>query len=127
VSKSQFAKIINVHRSRISHHIADGKIDGAAIVGTGRKSLIDVDVAIRQLQLRLDDNQMCGLNGLSTNLSPPKPPVPTISVSELAERVEEALEGYAAGLKRERLGVSIDILRAEFARVQDCVALASCG
>ena len=73
--KSAFAAQCGVHRSRVSHWIRDKKLDGAAIVGVGRSAMIDAVEAGRQLRLRLDSDQMCGLNGLNTNLSGKPRPV----------------------------------------------------
>jgi hypothetical protein len=54
LTKSQFAASCGVHRSRVSHWISDKKLDGDAIIGAGRKALINVEVALRQLRERLD-------------------------------------------------------------------------
>jgi hypothetical protein len=67
--KIDFAAQCGVHRSRVSHWIRDRKISGAAIVGTGRKALIDSDIALRQLRERLDVDGLCR-TGLNTNLYP---------------------------------------------------------
>ncbi len=72
-TKSAFAKMINVSRGRISHYIRDKQLDGPAIVGQGHRARIDVEVALKQLRLRLDSTQMAGLNGLSTRLYPAAP------------------------------------------------------
>ena len=66
--KGAFAKMINVTPGRVSQYIKARQIDGAAIVGTGRAAMLDPAVAIKQLQLRLDDTQMATMNGLNTKL-----------------------------------------------------------
>jgi hypothetical protein len=68
VSKSQFAKICGVDKSRVSHWLADGKLEADALVGSGRRAMIDVEKARAQLRRNLDSTQMNGLNGLSTDL-----------------------------------------------------------
>ena len=63
VSKSQFAAMIGVSRGRVSQWLRAGKIDGAALIGEGRAARIDVDLARRQLDARLDLGQRLGANG----------------------------------------------------------------
>ena len=67
--KSEFAKLCNVTRGRVTQWITQRLIDGAAIVGSDRRALIDVDLACAQLQKRLVADERYGLNGLSTNIS----------------------------------------------------------
>jgi hypothetical protein len=54
VSKSAFAGIAGVSKPRVSQWIADGKINGDAIVGHGHRARIRVAVAQEQLGLRLN-------------------------------------------------------------------------
>jgi len=79
--KVDFAALTGTHRSRVSHWLAEKKIDGAAIVGTGRKAMIDVDVALRQLRERLDVDGLVR-TGLNTNLypAPAKPKAPVVDL-----------------------------------------------
>ena len=63
VSKSEAAAAIGVSPSRLSHWLSEGKIDGAAVVGSGRGALIDVDLARAQLDARLHLGQRLGANG----------------------------------------------------------------
>jgi hypothetical protein len=67
--KIDFAAHCNVHRSRVSHWIRDGHISGPAIVGSGRKAMIDADIALRQLRERLDVDGLVR-TGLNTRLYP---------------------------------------------------------
>jgi hypothetical protein len=60
--------MINVSNGRVSQWLTAGQIDGAAIVGTGQRALLDADLALAQLNLRLNTEQRYGVNGLSTNL-----------------------------------------------------------
>jgi hypothetical protein len=69
VRKSEFAEMRGVSPGRVSQWIAAGQIDGAAIVGSGQRGLINVDLACAQLQERLATDERYGLNGLSTNIS----------------------------------------------------------
>ena len=70
MSKSDFATLCNVDKSRISHWIKDGRISGAALSGTGRTARIVVDVAQAQLKARLDPYQMLATgNGAKTTLT----------------------------------------------------------
>jgi hypothetical protein len=63
VSKSEFAVIAGVGRVRVSQYLAERKIYGDAIVGTGRKARIRVGVALEQLRRNLDVVQHLGANG----------------------------------------------------------------
>jgi hypothetical protein len=54
VSKSEFASIAGVSKPRVSQWIADGKINGDALVGHGHRARIRVSVAQAQLGLRLN-------------------------------------------------------------------------
>jgi hypothetical protein len=54
VSKSEFASIAGVSKPRVSQWIADGKINGDALVGHGHRARIRVVVAQAQLGLRLN-------------------------------------------------------------------------
>ena len=49
LSKADFARQVGVTRSRVSQWIAEGKLDGAALVIVGQSARIDADVARRQL------------------------------------------------------------------------------
>jgi hypothetical protein len=71
VTKSDFALLTKVTRSRVSQWIREKKIGPEAIVGEGRGAKINVRIALEQLRVRLDPNQRFGLNGLSTKLSDP--------------------------------------------------------
>lgn len=106
LGKGQFAILIDVSAGRVSQYIAEGKIDGDALVGTGRNQRIHVETAKAQLRKRLDVTQMTG-NGLDTkikaamvaaapaaDLSPASPP--QVSSPPLADTLEEQI-------KRERL------------------------
>ena len=66
--KSEFARACNVSRTRFSQWVKAKQIDGNAIVGTGRDMRINADLAVDQLNLRLDTDQRYGLKGLSTKL-----------------------------------------------------------
>lgn len=63
VSKSQFAAIAGVTKPRVSQWLAEGKISGAAIVGSGHRARINVAVAQEQLRKNLDPVQWLGANG----------------------------------------------------------------
>ncbi len=63
VTKSEFAELIGVSRGRVSQMLAARQIDGDAIVGEGRSARINVEVARRQLDARLDLGQRLGANG----------------------------------------------------------------
>ena len=48
LSKREFAESVGVSPSRLSHWLRDGKIDGAAVVGSGYSARINADLARRQ-------------------------------------------------------------------------------
>ncbi|WP_299482050.1 hypothetical protein [uncultured Roseibium sp.] len=73
VTKGEFAKFINVSPGRVSQYIAEGKIYGDALVGTGRGSKINRPIAQEQLRQALNIGQMFG-NGLETRLTDPAQP-----------------------------------------------------
>jgi hypothetical protein len=68
VRKSEFAKMRDVSNGRVSQWLTECKIDGAAVVGTGQRAMLDADVAREQLKWRLSTDERFGLNGLWTNL-----------------------------------------------------------
>lgn len=67
ISKSEFAELLNVSIGRVCQYIAEGKLDGAALVGEGRGQRIHVEHAKAQLRARLNAAQMRG-NGKTTRL-----------------------------------------------------------
>ncbi|MBS8259739.1 hypothetical protein DYI23_05860 [Roseibium polysiphoniae] len=73
VSKSEFARRINVSAARVSQYISENKISPAAMVGTGRAAKIRLEVACRDLNHVLDISQRIG-NGLETQLDLPAKP-----------------------------------------------------
>jgi hypothetical protein len=71
VSEMEFAELVGVGPSCVSQWIARGKISGDALVGSGNRSRIRVDVAREQLQKNLDISQHLGANG-KARLGPQK-------------------------------------------------------
>lgn len=70
MSKSEFATHLGVVPSRVTAMIASGIIGADALVGTGRKARIDVDLALEQIKRRRNVGQALG-NGLTTRLTVP--------------------------------------------------------
>jgi hypothetical protein len=87
VRKSEFAEMRGVSPGRVSQWIAAGQIDGAAIVGSGQRALINVELACAQLQERLAVDERFGLNSLSTNLEASAPPAPLAAQVRVIRRV----------------------------------------
>jgi hypothetical protein len=63
VSKAEFAELMGVTRQRVSQWLGARQIDGAALIGEGRGARINVELARRQLDARLDLGQRLGANG----------------------------------------------------------------
>lgn len=61
-TKKAFAADLGVTPGRLSQYLAAGQIHGSAIVGTGHRARIDVDVAKGQLRRNLDCSQSTGQN-----------------------------------------------------------------
>ncbi len=57
VSKARFAALEGVGKSAVSNWIAEGKLNGDALVGAGRGAMINVAVARQQLGRSLDPSQ----------------------------------------------------------------------
>jgi hypothetical protein len=98
ISKSQFARAVNVGKSRVTAYLKTGLVDGDAIVGEGRHAKIDLEKARAQLRERLSVNHRFGLQGLDTRLDDP-PPAPDdddvwidvdIATAQLRERLTDA-------------------------------------
>jgi hypothetical protein len=106
VGKAEFAECVGVSPSRVSQYIAEGKISGDALVGSGRAARIRFEIAVAQLRERLDPSQMAG-NGRNTRLGE----TPVVISSATAARLEAAI---AARFDRARDEV-LRLLRANFA------------
>ncbi|MEP0233446.1 MAG: hypothetical protein ABJD99_07890, partial [Roseibium sp.] len=107
VSKSEFARRINVSAARVSQYISENKISPAAMVGTGRAAKIRLEVACRDLNHVLDISQRIG-NGLETQLDlPAKPSAAQESQPETARHAQQSALPDAnspeAQIKQERL------------------------
>ena len=63
MTKGQFAALAGVSQARVSQYLADGKISGEAIVGSGHRARIRVAMALEQLGRTLDPSQHLGANG----------------------------------------------------------------
>jgi hypothetical protein len=63
ITKSAFAAMVGVSAPRVSEWLAEKKIFGDALVGTGCRARINVAVAREQLRKNLDPRQHLGMNG----------------------------------------------------------------
>ncbi|SHO65827.1 hypothetical protein SAMN02745172_02474 [Pseudoxanthobacter soli DSM 19599] len=101
VSKGEFARLSNVSPGRVSQWISEGKLSGAALVGSGRTARINVAEARRQLRQKLDISQRLG-NGLDTDLGADSPADPAPATGgEAASRAKPP--GIDYEIKREKL------------------------
>jgi DNA-binding transcriptional MerR regulator len=90
VKKSKFAQMCNVSAGRVSQWIAEGIIGPEALVGEGQRALVDVTLAFRHLQERLDPSQRFSLNGLNTRLNGEASPSEADLDEEWLQRREHA-------------------------------------
>ena len=126
VSKSEFAALIEVHPSRVSQYISEGKISGEAIEGKGRHARIRVEIAKEQLRQLLDIDQRIGANAKArlddaAPRGPLEPAPPTIDDKLKRERLEqlELANERAREDRAARAGVYVraDDARREMGRV----------
>lgn len=107
-TKSEFAALTNVHPSRVSQWLSQGKIHGDAIVGEGRHARIRVALAKEQLRQTLNIDQRISANAraqLDSAAAPGDAAVPPLSpapptIDEKLKR--ERLEQYELANERAR-------------------------
>jgi predicted transcriptional regulator len=63
VTKAEFASLLGVSRPAVSQYISEKKISGPAIVGSGVRARINVEIARRQLNKNLDVVRHNSLSG----------------------------------------------------------------
>ena len=87
VRKSEFARLCNFSKPRVSQLISAGQLTPPALIGEGKNQRVDVELGMAQLRERLSVNERFGLNGLDTNLEPPAPDEPaSVRAIPLSER-----------------------------------------
>jgi hypothetical protein len=101
LSKSEFAASVGVSPSRLSHWLREGKIDGAAVIGSGYSARIDADLAKAQLDSRLSLSQRLGANG-KTRLDAGAAPS-NIHLADSDNVIIKPERGLDAGIKSARL------------------------
>ena len=112
VTKAEFARVSGVTATRVSQWLREGKIDGAAIVGSGRHARIDVALAQTQLDARLDLGQRLGSNGRAQLASAsPDPTDAAIKAARLRQLI--LANERAAEEARIRAGAYIDAAAAK--------------
>lgn len=67
LSRSAFARAINLSAARVTQLVNEGVIDGDVLVGSGRDSKIRAEIAKQQIKDRTDLSQRLG-NGLKADL-----------------------------------------------------------
>ena len=82
VRKSEFAKLCNVSKPRVTQWIAEGKLTPPALIGEGISQRIDVELGMAQVDERRAVDESYGLNGLDKNLKPPAPNLPVPEARE---------------------------------------------
>jgi DNA-binding transcriptional regulator YdaS (Cro superfamily) len=100
ISKSAFAEKVGVTPGRVSQWISAGKIQGEALVGSGRKARIRAYVAVEQLRTTLDVDhrvrasaraQLDGISAPTTAeqvITPARPAISDVEQQIQAERLE---------------------------------------
>jgi hypothetical protein len=120
VSKSAFADIAGVSRVRVSQYLAEGKIGGDALVGSGRKARVRVAVAMQQLKRNLDVSHT-GANGKAKINADADPGVGTIEDGIKRARLEqlELSNEHARALREAQAGryARSEDVRQEMGRV----------
>jgi hypothetical protein len=125
LTKSQFAAHIGVVPSRVTQYIAEGKLYGDGLVGTGHKARIRVSVAVEQLKRGLDVSQRISANGKArldpaprfdpqSDASPTDAP-PTIDDEMKRQRLEQ-LELQNGRMREERAARAGIYVRADDSR-----------
>jgi hypothetical protein len=99
LTKSEFARAINVVPGRVTQYITARQLTAPALVGEGRAQRVDLELGRAQLKLRLDTDQRF-INGLNTKLDDPKPAmVPEDRLGkEVAEFFDAAIPGLVTAL-----------------------------
>lgn len=90
LTKSAFASFVGVTRGRVSQWLTERKLSGAALVGSGHRARIRVDVALDQLKKTLDIDQRLSGNARAR-----------LDGGQSLPRVEDTIEDK---IKAERLG-----------------------
>jgi hypothetical protein len=109
-SKAEFARIVGVHRSRVTRWIAEKKISGDALVGEGPGARVRVRLAKAQLRRHLDIGQRFG-NGIDTRLGGEVTaaietqtlPLPPQAIGEAPKPDGDGVEPIEEKIKREKL------------------------
>jgi hypothetical protein len=114
VSKAQFAREVNVGKSRVTAYLKTGLIDGDAVVGEGRHARIDLEKARAQLRDRLSTDHRFGLQGLNTKLgdapSRRSAPAPVMDDDDVMIEADVAYAQLRKTLPAcERLGVNNEL------------------
>ena len=96
ISKSDFARLVGVTPGRVTQWISEEKIDGEALVGSGRDAKICVAVAVEQLRERLDVNNRARasakaqLDGIAS--APVRPVISEAQLGRLASKLSDAFQ-----------------------------------
>ncbi|MHC6150546.1 hypothetical protein ACVSQB_01995 [Bradyrhizobium elkanii] len=101
LSKKNFSLLRNVSPARVSQWIAEGKIGADALVGTGHRARINVELATEQLRARLDVTQRMANGRANLDEMPFAPPPPTANPSLVD--VPPGRSSLDDDFKRERL------------------------
>lgn len=101
VTKGDFAGMVGRTPAAVSQWISAGKLQGAALVGEGRRARIAVDVALQQLGMNLD---------LGQQLAQPRPLIGRSAVAAPVDTDQARL--LKARADREELALQVDRAKA---------------
>jgi hypothetical protein len=102
ISKSDFARVVGVTPGRVTQWISEEKIDGEALVGSGRDAKICVAVAVGQLRERLDVNNRARASAKAQLDGIASAPVrPVISEAQLGRLASKLSDAFLQVLRRE--------------------------
>jgi len=101
VTKAEFASLLGVSRPAVSQYISEKKISGAALVGSGHRAKINVEIARAQLRKNLDVVRHNSLSG-KAKVTGPIADIDDLPVEPRGVGVEEQIK--AERLRQLELG-----------------------
>jgi hypothetical protein len=117
ISKADFARAIGVSRSAITNQIRRGQINGAALVESAGRVLVDETIARAQLGRRLDPDQRMRNGRAKLDDAADDPMVTAIKSARLRQIELANAKAEAEASERSGSYVHSDSVRAEVGRI----------